>query len=175
MSSLPASTDFDSLFRLYHRDLGAFAYGRLRDREAASDLVQDAFVRYIAHTREARVAPEAPRFFLWRIASNLILDLARRERRRGKVMALDDVAALEIADPQPSAEHRLAARQEYRVLKKALNDLPQNQRASLLWNRVEGLTHAEIAARLGVSPSMVNKYIMRALAHCAARLADAGF
>lgn len=175
MSSLPASTDFDSLFRHYHRDLGAFAYGRLRDREAASDLVQDTFVRYIAHTREAPVAPEAPRFFLWRIASNLILDLARRERRRGQAVALDDVAALAIADPQPSAEHRLAARQEYRVLKTALNDLPRNQRAALLWNRVEGLTHAEIAARLGVSPSMVNKYIMRALAHCAGRLAAAGF
>jgi RNA polymerase sigma-70 factor (ECF subfamily) len=175
MSSLPASTDFDSLFRQYHRDLGAFAYGRLRDREAASDLVQDAFMRYIAHEREIKVAPEAPRFFLWRIASNLILDIARRERRRGHAVALDDVSALEIADPAPSAERRLAARQEYRVLRRALSDLPHNHRAALLWNRVEGLTHAAIAAKLGVSPSMVNKYIMRALAHCAARMAEAGF
>jgi RNA polymerase sigma-70 factor (ECF subfamily) len=175
MSSLPASNDIDHLFRQYHRDLGAFAYGRLRDRDAASDLVQDTFVRYIAHAREAKVAPEAPRFFLWRIASNLILDLARRDRRRGKTVPLDDVAALQIADPAPSAERRLAARQEYRVLRDALNALPQNQRAALLWNRVECLTHAEIAVRLGVSPSMVNKYIMRALAHCAACLAKAGF
>jgi RNA polymerase sigma-70 factor (ECF subfamily) len=85
------------------------------------------------------------------------------------------VAALQIADPAPSAERRLAARQEYRVLRDALNALPQNQRAALLWNRVECLTHAEIAVRLGVSPSMVNKYIMRALAHCATSLAKAGF
>jgi RNA polymerase sigma-70 factor (ECF subfamily) len=174
MSSFPASTDFDDLFRQYHRDLGRFAYGRLRDRDAASDLVQDTFVRYIAHTREASVAPEAPRFFLWRIASNLILDLARRERRRGQTVPLDDVATLAIADTQPSAEHHVAAREEFRILKRALNDLPQNQRAALLWNRVEGLTHTEIAARLGVSASMVNKYIMRALAHCAARMAAAG-
>jgi RNA polymerase sigma-70 factor (ECF subfamily) len=175
MASPPGPIDFDSLFRQYHRDLGAFAYGRLRDREAASDLVQDAFVRYIAHARETKVAPEAPRFFLWRIASNLILDLARRERRRGRPVSLDDAAALAIADPQPSAERRLAARQEYRILRRALDDLPRNHRAALLWNRVERLTHAEIAGKLGVSPSMVNKYIMRALAHCAARLIDAGF
>lgn len=175
MTSPPGPIDFDSLFRQYQRDLGAFAYGRLHDREAASDLVQDTFVRYIAYAQSTKVAPEAPRYFLWRIASNLILDLMRRERRRGRSVALDDAAALAIADPQPSAERRLAARQEYRVLKRALNDLPQNQRAALLWNRVEALTHAEIATRLGVSPSMVNKYIMRALAHCAARLSEAGF
>jgi RNA polymerase sigma-70 factor (ECF subfamily) len=174
MSSRPASTDFDSLFREYYRDLGAFAYGRLRDRDAASDLVQDTFVRYIAHTQKAPVAPEAPRFFLWRIASNLILDLARRERRRGQMLPIDDAAALDISDARPSAEQQVAARQEFLILKRALSDLPKNQRTALLWNRVEGLTHAQIAARIGVSASMVNKYIASALSHCAARLAAAG-
>lgn len=174
MTAQPAATDFDSLFRRYHRDLGAFAYGRLKDREAASDLVQDAFVRYIAHTREAAAAPEAPRFFLWRIASNLVLDLGRRERRRGRTSSLDDATAAEIADPAPSPERQLAAREEYRILVRALNELPANQRAALVMNRVEQLTHSEIARRLGVSPSMVNKYIMRALSHCAIRLMKAG-
>ena len=150
------------------------AYRRLRDHDAASDLVQDTFVRYIAHARQATIVPEAPRFFLWRIASNLILDLARRERRRGQTVPLDDAAALDLADARPSAEQQVAARQEFLILRKALSDLPKNQRAALLWNRVEGLTHAQIAARLGVSASMVNKYISRALAHCAVRLAAAG-
>lgn len=173
MTLQPAAHDFDRLFRLYHRDLGAFAYGRLRDSEASSDVVQDAFVRYIAHMRSARVAPEAPRFFLWRIASNLILDLGRRERRRGRTASLDDVAA-ELADPAPSAEHQLSAREEYRIFVQALGELPKNQRLALVLNRVEQMTHAEIARRLGVSPSMVNKYIMRALSHCAIRLMEAG-
>lgn len=173
MTVQPAANDFDRLFRLYHRDLGAFAYGRLRDSEASSDVVQDAFVRYIAHTRTARVAPEAPRFFLWRIASNLILDLGRRERRRGRMASLDDVAA-ELADPTPSVEHQLSAREEYRIFMQALNELPKNQRLALVLNRVEQMTHAEIARRLDVSPSMVNKYIMKALSHCAIRLMQAG-
>jgi len=176
MGSFSASSpDFDSLFREYHRELGAFAYRRLRDREAASDLVQDAFVRYIAHAREAEAAAETPRFFLWRIASNLILDIGRRERRRGQALALDAVAPHELADPAPSAERSLSAQQEYRVLRRALDELPKNARAALLMNRVERMTHAEIAARLGVSASMVNKYIARALAHCLVRMAEAGF
>ncbi|WP_072377042.1 sigma-70 family RNA polymerase sigma factor [Hyphomicrobium sp. NDB2Meth4] len=174
MNSQPTATDFDSLFRVYHRELGSFAYGRLRDREAASDVVQDAFVRYIAHTRQAAAVPEAPRFFLWRIASNLILDFGRRERRRGHQAAIDDAAVAEIADPAPSPEHQLAARQEYRILVRALGELSANQRAALVMNRVDQMTHAEIARRLGVSPSMVNKYIMRALTHCVMRLMEAG-
>jgi len=174
MSAQPASTDIDGLFRRYRRELDAFAYGRLRDREAASDLVQDAFVRYIAHTQEARRAPEAPRFFLWRIASNLILDLGRRERRRGRSASLDDANAAAVADPAPSPERQVTAREEYRILVQALSELQPKQRMALVMNRVEQRTHAEIAARLKVSPSMVNKYIMRALTHCAARLMEAG-
>ncbi len=174
MVAQPAATDFDSLFRQYHRDLGSFAYGRLRDKEAASDLVQDAFVRYIAHTRSAAAAPEAPRFFLWRIASNLILDLGRRERRWGKPASLDEAGAFELVDPAPSPERHVSAREEYRILVRALEALPPNVRAALVMNRVEQMTHAQIAARLNVSPSMVNKYIMRGLSHCAARLLQAG-
>lgn len=174
MVAQPVATDFDNLFRRYHRDLGAFAYGRLRDSEAASDVVQDAFVRYIAHTRGARAVPEAPRFFLWRIVSNLILDLRRRERRWGRPSSLDEARVLDLADPAPSPERQVGAREEYRILVHALETLPAHVRAALVMNRVDQLTHAQIAAKLQVSPSMVNKYIMRALSHCAARMMQAG-
>lgn len=163
--------DLDDLFRRYHRELGRFAFRRLGDSDAAADVVQDAFVRYIARTRDEREAAVTPRFFLWRIASNLLIDLARSNARRGPSVSLDDIVDT-VADPQPSAERRLAARQEYRRLRRALDELPEKPRAALLLNRVEGMTHAQVAARLGVSPSMVNKYIMRALTHCAAAMLD---
>lgn len=174
MVAQPLTTDVDSLFRQYHRDLGAFAYGRLRDRDVASDVVQDAFVRYIAHTQGAKAAPEAPRFVLWRIVSNLILDLRRRERRWGKPYTLEDAGAHELVDPAPSPEREVIAREELRILAQALNALPPHIRTALVMNRVQQLTHAQIAAHLNVSPSMVNKYIMRALSHCAVRMMQAG-
>lgn len=56
------------------------------------------------------------------------------------------------------------------LLQQALDELPVNCRQALLLNRLEGLGHAAIAERLGVSVSMVSKYIMSALLHCARRL-----
>ncbi len=168
------TTDLDAVFRLYHWELNRFAYRKLGDREAAADIVQEAFVRYLAADFDGkdRLAPASPRFFLWRIVGNLTIDLARRDRRRGAHASLDDVAA-HLIDPCPTPERQLEARQEFLIVKRALDALPGNCRAALLLNRVEGLSHAEIGARLGVSASMVSKYIMSALRHCLAHLAQA--
>ena len=57
-------------------------------------------------------------------------------------------------------------REQILLLDKALEKLPEKPRMALLMFRVDGLSHSEIAARLGVSNSMVAKYIVRALQHC---------
>lgn len=164
--------DLDGLFRRYHAELQTFAMRRLRDREAAADVVQDAFVRYLTAGTTLEQAPASPRFFLWRIVGNLTVDMARRARRRGFTTPLEDVVD-HVADPQPAADRCLAARQELLLLHRALAGLPSNCRAALLLNRLHGLTHAEIGVRLGVSASMVSKYIMSALRECALKLAPA--
>jgi RNA polymerase sigma factor (sigma-70 family) len=156
--------DLDRLFRQYHRELNRFAYGKLRDREAASDIVQDAFARLLAHQRAGAVV-ESPRFFLWRIATNLLIDAVRRDRRHGPILSLESVSE-QLIDSSPSAERGLVARQEFRIIKNALDELAPKARAALLLNRVEGLSHSEIAARLKISPSMVSKHILTALRHC---------
>lgn len=166
--------DFDGLFRLYARELNSFAYRRLNDREAAADVVQDGFLRFLVWHRERRNAGGAtsPRFFLWSVVGNLTIDLVRRRRLRGAHAPLEDVAD-QLADPYPTPDRILEARQQYRLLKAALDEAPRVQRTALLLNRIEGLTHAEIAQRLGVSPSMVSKYIMAVLERCLSRLSGA--
>lgn len=165
------AVDFDALFRRYYLELNSFAYGRLKDREAAADLVQDAFVRYIVldQGRSDIVVHASPRFFLWRIAVNLTVDVMRRKRRRGAFASLDDVAS-QLADPTPIADRCLEARQQFALLKAALDELPSAHRNALLMNRIEGLSHAEIGERLGVSASMVSKYIMSVMRHCTRRM-----
>ncbi len=157
-------SELDQLFRQYHRELNRFAYVKLRDREAASDIVQDAFARLLAHQRTGAVV-DSPRFFLWRIANNLLIDALRRKRRHGPFIPLEGVEE-QLIDAAPSAERHLAARQEFRIIKLALDELAPKARAALLLNRVEGLSHVEIAVRLQISPSMVSKHILNALRHC---------
>lgn len=160
--------DVDGLFRRYHRELSGLAYARLKDREAAADVVQDAFVRLMRRDH-ADPTIDSPRFLLRRIVSNLTIDIARRHRRRGQEVAIDGLAET-LADPYPTVERQLAARQDYALLKRALDELPPAARAALLLNRIEGLTHAEVGLRLGISASMVSKHIMNALRHCLRRL-----
>ncbi|MCW0233547.1 MAG: sigma-70 family RNA polymerase sigma factor [Ferrovibrio sp.] len=162
------ATDLDTLFREHSLELRRFAYRETRDRDRAADLVQDTFLRY-ASQPAGSFGIEQPRFFLWRILRNLVIDLRRRERRRGEHVGLDSMAD-SLADPAPTIDRHLEGRQQLARLQAALNELPANCRSALLMNRLDGMGHAEIASRLKVSTSMVTKYIMRALRHCARRL-----
>ncbi len=116
-----------------------------------------------------------PRFFLWRIVGNITIDIARRDRRRGAFASIDDVAE-EIVDPLSTPYGGGWRRaQQFLQLKKALGELPKAQSTALILNRLEGLSHADIAKRLGVSSSMVSKYIMAALKHCLRRMTQSGY
>ena len=70
----------------------------------------------------------------------------------------------------PSAEDAIEAKQRVVRLEAAIKELSVKCRTALLLNRLEGETHASIARTLGVSESMVAKYIVRGLKHCRARL-----
>lgn len=165
------SNHLDQLFRQHHHELSRFAYSRLGCSEDAADVVQDAFVRYAnMKPKENAIVIETPRFFLSRIIVNLIIDKVRREKRRGVHSSIDEMEA-EIVDPQASSpENIVGNKQQLAILVAALDELSPNVRQAILLNRVEGYTHKEISKRLNVSPSMVCKYIMKAIKHCAKRL-----
>ncbi|CAI3804787.1 putative RNA polymerase sigma factor FecI [Pseudomonas sp. MM221] len=160
----------EQLFRLYHRELQQLAYRRLGDRDLAADLTQDTFLRYVSLDRQARTQSISnPQFFLIRVMRNLIIDFCRSRSRRGTQSSLHDLQD-ELLDSSPGPAELLLLREQLRLLHNALGELPEKCRHALLLNRIDGLGHTEIAERLGVSPSMVSKYIMRALSHCASRL-----
>lgn len=162
-----SSVDLDALFRCYHRELTACAYRRLGNRDAAADVVQDALVGCLARGKLEQATN--PRGLLRHMVDCLAIDVARRQRRRMADVQVDSLADT-LADPYPTVDRWVAARQDYALVKRALDDLPFAARASLLLSRIEGLTHAEIARRLGVSTSMVTKHVIFALAHCFTRL-----
>lgn len=166
-AALTSTIDLDALFRRYHRELNACAYRRVGDRDLAADVVQEAFLGCLA--RRKLETADNPRGLLRHMVDHLAIDAVRIRKRRGADLPVETLAET-LADPYPTADRWVAARQDYALVKRALDELPFAPRAALLLSRLEGLTHAEIGLRLGVSTSMVTKHVIFALAHCFGRL-----
>ncbi|MCY1271125.1 putative RNA polymerase sigma factor FecI [compost metagenome] len=126
------------------------------DRSTAEDLAQDTFLRLWD-----RQLGDGDRSLLFRTAQNLALDhlRARRVRSRHAQQQAEDE---ETVDLQQQAE----ARQELEYLLRRLRGLPRRSQQAFLLSRVDGLSYASIAERLGVSLSTVEKDIIRVLQHC---------
>lgn len=156
-------------------DLVRFFAARLRSMAAAEDLVQDLYVRVASLDSDEPV--ENPSAYLYRLASNLMLDRLRSDRRAGA----RDSAWLQsqrrelhgeaVAD-EPSAEQNLAGRQRLAQLTRAIAELPPKTRRAFELHKLEGLTQEETARVLGVSRKTVEKQISAALQRLLLRLGE---
>ena len=165
-ASVPLSKTRQQLLCFFaaQRDtLTRFLARRVDNPDLAEDLVQETWLRLATGSVPPDVA--SPRAFVFRVAANVATDSLRR---RGRKFALftRQVAGEAVADPAPSAETRLIDQDRLRALERALDTLPKNVRDALLLSRVGGQTHAMIARRLGVSQSMVAKYIAQGMRCC---------
>lgn len=156
-------SDLLASFQEHYADLLRFLARRLGNVEHAADVAQDTYLRLA--TLSADDSIKEPRAFLFRVAGNLAIDRLRSENRLSSLHA-EEEAALELHDPAASPENSLLACEALAQLDEALGQLPDKARLALLLNRLEGLTHAQIAERLSVSESMVGKYIVQAMRHC---------
>lgn len=159
-------------FQECYDDLLRFLTRRMGDAARAVDVAQDTYVR-LATTPEVDADVREPRAYVFRVARNMAIDTLRRHRLRDD-FERDEDEGLAVADAGPTPEARLMDRQSLHALDAALADLPAKVRQALLLSRLEGATHAQIAARLGVSESMVAKYLAQALKHCRQRLQTLG-
>ena len=135
----------------------------------ADDLVAEALTRAYATANWPRI--DQGRSYLFAIARNLILDAARRN----KIVAFDSIAdleALNLADGQPSPEAEVTARDELRVLQAAVERLPPRAREVFLLRRIENLSLQEVADRLGLSVSTIEKHLTRAMADLTRAMAE---
>ena len=150
----------------YYRELVSFLSARLGNAQAAEDVVHDAYVRVLERTAGEPI--EQPRAFLYRTALNLVIDGHRRNTLR-------QVEPLDVLDTEeqffsPSPQVLMDHGQRLEMLQRALAELPAACRDSFLLRKLEGLSHLEIAERLGVSRSVVEKNIVNAMKHCRVRI-----
>lgn len=145
---------------------------RLRSQEAAEDLVQDIFLR-IRGLDPAGI--DNPGAYLYRLGSNLMLDRIRGQRRAERREAdwqegeTERVGGVEVAQ-EPAPDVTVEARDRLERILKAVEGLPPAVREAFRLHKLEGLSHAETAAAMGVSRSSVEKYIMTSLQRILAKV-----
>lgn len=138
---------------------------RTRSHELAEDALQETWLRLSKiETRSYEIRDQ--RAFLLRVANNIAIDLLRKEQRHHKACLSDEDILKAVADTAPSPETCTIDRDQLRQLVYALLQLPPKPRTALLLARCDLCTHHEIAQRLGVSESMVARYLAQALRHC---------
>ncbi|WP_198577994.1 RNA polymerase sigma factor [Caulobacter hibisci] len=129
-----------------------------RDPAGAEDVVQSAMVRMLEYRRaNVLINPEG---FVARAAVNLAID-ERRQRARRPEEGLDFIDDA-LADSQPLQDEVLRARERLARLKLGLARLSPRTREVFLLHRLEGLKYREIAERLGITVSAVEKHVAKA-------------
>ncbi|MHA6161793.1 RNA polymerase sigma factor [Pseudomonas sichuanensis] len=149
--------------RGFYAEILHFLRKRMDNASDAADMTQDVFAQWLGYRERAKV--EQPRAFLFQVARNLLSDHWRRQKVRHAVLE-DDASVDEQAqagnDPLDHAQHQ----QRLAQLRQVLGELSPRRRQALMLHRFEGLTQAEIAKRMNISVSMVEKHIAAALLQC---------
>jgi RNA polymerase sigma factor (sigma-70 family) len=157
-------------------DLVRFLTARLRSATAAEDLVQDLYLRVAS--LELSEPVDNPSAYLYRLASNLMLDRLRSDRRAGARDASwlqtkrVEMGGESVAD-EPSPEQAVYGRQRLGLAAQAIAELPPKTRRAFELHKLQGLTQEETAQELGVSRKTVEKQISTALQRLLAKLAGA--
>jgi RNA polymerase sigma-70 factor (ECF subfamily) len=156
----------ESAFRMHQPALVAFLGRRLDgDQTTAAELAQDTFVRLIAAPRGLDGGDL--RGLIFRIARNLLADGKRRDATRRRTEAA--ILARDLALRPPAPDRVLADRQALARTLEAIERLPPRCQEVFVLHRFEEMSYAAIASRCGISLSMVEKHIQKALD----RIADA--
>jgi RNA polymerase sigma factor (sigma-70 family) len=127
------------------------------DRNAAEDLVQEAFIRLHRSAHTIKDPDRAPAFL-----RSIVLNLTRDHNRRG-LMSLRHRAAMRTRDRDDGFEDASVADQDDRAVIEALRALPDRQRECLVMRFYLQLTEREIAETIGISQNSVKTHCRRGM------------
>jgi RNA polymerase sigma factor (sigma-70 family) len=140
---------------------------RVRDQAEVEDMVQDVFARIAA--RNSTEPVEHLGGYVLKTAWTVMADRARRRTTHMAAFHVPLNTDLH-GDEEIDAERVLIGKEDLRSATAALLSLPERTRTVFILRRLEGFRHKEIAMRLGISVSAVEKHLVRAIQHLAAEM-----
>jgi RNA polymerase sigma-70 factor (ECF subfamily) len=159
------ASSFDELLRRYRAPLVKYFCRLVHDQALAEDLAQEVFLR--VYNARHRYRPDA-RFTTWlyRIATNLALNALRdakdRQRQNINNSGEDGETSFEFVDTRASVEQELIETDRGRMIREAIESLPENQRAAVILHKYQDVDYRQIAKVLKVSESAVKSLLFRA-------------
>lgn len=161
--------NFATLYRNTVAPLRRYLGRLLGNTTEAQDVAHDAYLRVFPTVN--RDASEHPEALLYTTARRLAIN--RLKRRSISPISREAADIESAAANHPGIPQQVMARQELEMLEQAIAELPEGCRTVLLLRKVELLSHREIADRLGIAISTVEKQHARALRLLRSALAPA--
>ncbi len=160
---------FGQLVEAYQDKIYGYASRMLGDPDEAEDVAQETFVRAYRSLPHFRGAASF-HTWLYRIASNLAIDVARRNRRQSTGnFSLDEPLESEegdyereIADESGSPEQLAARREMQELVRQAVAELPEKLRAVVVLYELQGESYEDIAEILGCPLGTVKSRLFNA-------------
>jgi RNA polymerase sigma-70 factor (ECF subfamily) len=151
--------DVEEAFARHRESLRAFFQHRARRKDFADDLTQEVYLEL--RVRPPLEALRDPALYLYKVAWNVLRRANRAARRDGDTHENAELERMTTATVDDAAAELTA--EEY--LMHLLGQLPPMYGAVLVLHLRDGLTYAQIAQRLGVTPRSVKRHMERVLAH----------
>lgn len=171
--ALRAASDeaaFTELYNLYIDQIFRFVMKRVGHRETSEDIVSDVFRKVFLHLKDYNPKKASFRTWLYRIATNTLVDYYRVHRNKNKpsVVDLEEVAHLASGNPSP---HEMVLDDDQKTtVQNCLGQLQETHQKVLHLKYIEGFGNQEIAEMLDISPNNVGVLVHRALKAAKAQL-----
>ena len=156
LPNLETSRWFAEEVQPHEPELRAYLRYKYSDHRDIDDLIQQTYSRLL-QARE-QVALRSAKAYLFSTARNAAFDFFRRR----KVVAIDGIAELEllpVLEDRPGVADTVCHNEELQLLAEGIQALPERCRHVLTLRKLHGLSHREIAEKLGIAKNTVNAQV----------------
>ena len=147
--------DFETVFDGVYPALFRYCQRLTGDADAAEDVAQEAFIRFIERGVEGEL--RGLRVWLFKVATHLIRDQARTTDNRRRLLTANPVVPSGIPTPDQVTERN----ERIKEVRRALDTLAPRDKEMLLM-REEGFSYREVADAVGVAHTSVGTLLVRA-------------
>lgn len=140
----------EEIFNQYRQKVYRIAYGVVRQREEALDIVQEVFIKLFRSIHQFK---GKSRFYtyLYRMTMNTAIDHTRK-MKKAPSLSMDEEEGFQFSDDAERRPDRILDHKELEErVKWAMDQLSPDQKAALIFREVEGLSYQEIAEATGSS------------------------